>query len=347
MVLVVRYLAARRAGRLAAAIAGALGKARRLHDTGLERAEAHYQQELERIRGEFEDTTQTVDQQLKQALAEAGERRVACRMESDEKASRALEKNDRLHRAKLDRLRRQHVGDARTVEANGGDAPEGGGGGQREEGGAAQRGLPGRVAEAGGRVEERDGSRFTRASSPRSALAAKLFPPWEPALLESWAPPTEFAAAAKFAQIGGGGREARGDDAQGQAAGVAGAGPILGAALPGLPGAGLDPVRDGTSQGHDEAIGALNNIILRLLSTAPPGRLNFTILDPVGLGQNFAGIMHLADYEEQIINSRIWTQSGQIEQKLARPERAHGEGHPDVSAQRVCRPSRNTTSRRA
>jgi hypothetical protein len=56
---------------------------------------------------------------------------------------------------------------------------------------------------------------------------------------------------------------------------------------------------------------------LRLLSVAPPGRLNFTILDPVGLGQNFAGVMHLADYEEQIINSRIWTQSGQIEQKLA------------------------------
>ena len=50
---------------------------------------------------------------------------------------------------------------------------------------------------------------------------------------------------------------------------------------------------------------------------APPGRLNFTIIDPVGLGQNFAGIMHLADYEEQLINSRIWTQSGQIEQKLA------------------------------
>src|SRR5205807_5466240 len=69
--------------------------------------------------------------------------------------------------------------------------------------------------------------------------------------------------------------------------------------------------------GHDIAIGALNNIILRLLSTAPPGRLNFTIIDPVGLGQNFAGVMHLADYEEQLINSRIWTQSTQIEEKLA------------------------------
>jgi len=55
---------------------------------------------------------------------------------------------------------------------------------------------------------------------------------------------------------------------------------------------------------------------LRLLAGAPPGRLAFTILDPVGLGQNFAGVMHLADYEEQIISSRIWTQSGQIEQKL-------------------------------
>ncbi|HWI56633.1 MAG TPA: FtsK/SpoIIIE domain-containing protein, partial [Bacillota bacterium] len=44
---------------------------------------------------------------------------------------------------------------------------------------------------------------------------------------------------------------------------------------------------------------------------------HFTILDPVGLGQNFAGVMHLADYEEQLINNKIWTQSGQIEQELA------------------------------
>ena len=45
--------------------------------------------------------------------------------------------------------------------------------------------------------------------------------------------------------------------------------------------------------------------------------MNFSIIDPVGLGQNFAGVMHLADYEEQIINSRIWTQTTQIEQRLA------------------------------
>ena len=69
--------------------------------------------------------------------------------------------------------------------------------------------------------------------------------------------------------------------------------------------------------GGEEAIAAINNIIFRLLSTHPPGKLSFTIFDPVGLGQNFAGLMHLADYEESHINSRIWTQTAQLEEKLA------------------------------
>ncbi len=67
----------------------------------------------------------------------------------------------------------------------------------------------------------------------------------------------------------------------------------------------------------DEAFGAINNIIFRLLSTTPPGKLTFTIFDPVGLGQNFAALTHLADYDESSINSRIWTQSAQFEEKLA------------------------------
>ena len=44
--------------------------------------------------------------------------------------------------------------------------------------------------------------------------------------------------------------------------------------------------------------------------------MSFTIFDPVGLGQNFAGLMHLADYEESHINSRIWTHRP-LEEKLA------------------------------
>ncbi len=68
--------------------------------------------------------------------------------------------------------------------------------------------------------------------------------------------------------------------------------------------------------GGETVIGAFNNIILRLLTTIPPGKLSFTIIDPVELGQNFAGLMHLADYEESLIDRRIWTQRDQIEERL-------------------------------
>jgi hypothetical protein len=74
---------------------------------------------------------------------------------------------------------------------------------------------------------------------------------------------------------------------------------------------------EGGISGEPAVVGTLNNIILRLLAKTPPGKVAFTIIDPVGLGQNFAGLMHLADYEEGIINRRIWTQRDQIEERLA------------------------------
>jgi S-DNA-T family DNA segregation ATPase FtsK/SpoIIIE len=65
-----------------------------------------------------------------------------------------------------------------------------------------------------------------------------------------------------------------------------------------------------------EVMEAINHTVLELLMTAPIGRLRFTLIDPLGLGKNFAGLMHLADYDEQLINRRIWTQSSQIDQCL-------------------------------
>ncbi len=54
----------------------------------------------------------------------------------------------------------------------------------------------------------------------------------------------------------------------------------------------------------------------RLLTTLPPGKARFVILDPVALGQNFAGFMHLADYEGALIGQRIWTEQAHIQQRL-------------------------------
>ena len=57
--------------------------------------------------------------------------------------------------------------------------------------------------------------------------------------------------------------------------------------------------------------------MLRLLTAVPPGKVRLTIVDPVGLGQNFAAFMHLADHDEALVSHRIWTEPVQIEQRLA------------------------------
>ncbi|MCL4220307.1 MAG: DUF87 domain-containing protein [Phycisphaerales bacterium] len=67
---------------------------------------------------------------------------------------------------------------------------------------------------------------------------------------------------------------------------------------------------------RDAAIATLQNTMLRLLTSIPPGKLRFTIIDPVGLGQSFAGYMHLADFEEALVTNRIWTDPKHIEQRL-------------------------------
>ncbi len=70
-------------------------------------------------------------------------------------------------------------------------------------------------------------------------------------------------------------------------------------------------------EGRDQAVRTLQLVMLRLLTSIPAGRVRFTIIDPVGLGQNFAGFMHLADHDESLVGSRIWTEREHIERQLA------------------------------
>jgi len=148
------------------------------------------------------------------------------------------------------------------------------------------------------------------------ADAAALFPAWDEGWIEHWTPPREFPVAAKFAELAVDVRAL---------AGALPRDPRL--ALPGpaeftLPLALTFPRQgslliEGKESGQPPAMGTLNALVLRLLAASPPGRISFTVIDPVGLGQNFAGLMYLADYEESLINRRIWTQQGQIEERLA------------------------------
>ncbi len=68
--------------------------------------------------------------------------------------------------------------------------------------------------------------------------------------------------------------------------------------------------------GKDHAITLLQALMLRFLTSVPPGKVRFTIIDPVGLGENFAAFMHLGDYHELLVTNRIWTEATHIEQRL-------------------------------
>ncbi len=73
-----------------------------------------------------------------------------------------------------------------------------------------------------------------------------------------------------------------------------------------------------TSAGEKETASALiQALMLRIATGIPAGQSRFTIIDPLGLGKQFAGFMHLADHDELLVTSRIWTEPQLIEQKLA------------------------------
>ncbi|MBN1394579.1 MAG: AAA family ATPase [Pirellulales bacterium] len=69
--------------------------------------------------------------------------------------------------------------------------------------------------------------------------------------------------------------------------------------------------------GRGAAVDLMQSTMLRMLSAMPPSKVCFTIVDPVGLGENFSAFMHLADFDEQLVSSRIWTDPAHVEQRLA------------------------------
>ena len=83
--------------------------------------------------------------------------------------------------------------------------------------------------------------------------------------------------------------------------------------------------------GRARGITLLQTVMLRYLTSLPPGKVRFTIFDPVGLGENFAAFAHLADHDEKLITARIWTEAGHFEQRLAETSTTMAGRFPDVS----------------
>lgn len=64
------------------------------------------------------------------------------------------------------------------------------------------------------------------------------------------------------------------------------------------------------------ALSLLRSVVLRALSSVAPGKLHLTIVDPVALGQSVADFLHLGDFDEELIDTKPWTSTRDIEAKL-------------------------------
>jgi S-DNA-T family DNA segregation ATPase FtsK/SpoIIIE len=315
VVLVFYLIGLRVAGPLAKILAEDFRRARWLLATSSERAATYHQTELDRIEQKFQQTTSEVNQEWKRASKEIALRRNTRPSDLEDRFPRLNQRNEQFQQTELQRIQQAH--DEAVAQL-------------REEAQAQagrfvdehkttmaiseknyQAALDGLVAEWQSQVLP-----LCEMLQAADTAAGKLFPDWEAAEWDRWTPPPAFLNAVKFAEL-----EVNLEQF------ISGLPKDKRLTLPcppifTLPLLLTHPLQGSLlletgREGGGEAVSAINNLILRLLATTPPGRIELTIFDPVGLGQNFASFMHLADYEASTINSRIWTQSAQFEEKLA------------------------------
>ncbi len=314
-VLAVYFLGMRAATPAARVIAGDFVRARGLLEASLEQAAAHYQREQERIETEFQETKNAVNQEWKRLTKELAQLRGSSPVETENRAARLRQRNAQFQRAELARMQPAHekiMAQLRLgFEAQARQLAE-----ARQQ---AQARLEGNFQNEWRMLETEWQNQvlpLCATLQAAQATAEKLFPDWQAADWTNWQPPKTFLNAAKFAELEVDLHKFIGSLPVDKRLALPCANSISLPLMLTQPQQGSLLFETGKA-GGDEAVGAINNLILRLLATTPPGRVEFTVFDPVGLGQNFAALMHLADYESSTINSRIWTQSAQFEEKLA------------------------------
>jgi DNA segregation ATPase FtsK/SpoIIIE, S-DNA-T family len=316
IVVALYWLSQRQSAPVAARIATDLALARHLLELCEKKATARRQLEQERARAAFEAAARTYDAQWQDAVRQGEAAREARPRELEEKARRVMATNRRIHEVKAARLARENADALKRVERGlEPELPEG----------TTTRELALRNVETEAETRRAELVRdwnaamepLYRTIADANESVSNLIRPWDDPAWDEWEPPQEFRNAVPFGRI---------EVALETLAGVRMQ--ESGLELPGpaafqLPLTLVYPHEGSilleTKSGDQEALvmAVLNNILFRLLAVTPADKVSLTVLDPVGLGQNFAGLMHLADYEGSHLDSRIWTQPGQIEERLA------------------------------
>ena len=291
-----------------------LAKVQALHNAAFEAAQLRQQQEQQRLNSEFEETKRRLNQDWKQAVKASIHSLDQRPRKIDEQAQRVNQRHEALHRKRLEDLERTRPETLARLQQTGGVSAK-----------ALKEAHESRQAQIAAEREqklEQLAADWKQTIDPihqeidaASDDARALFPEWQLDSWKNWSAPLRFENAAQFGSLEVDLNQLVANTPKDSRLSVR----DQAFALPLLltyPNRG-SILFETSGTGSAQALAAINNIIFRLLSTTPPGKLSFTIFDPVGLGQNFAGLMHLADYEESNINSRIWTQTNQLEEKLA------------------------------
>lgn len=61
----------------------------------------------------------------------------------------------------------------------------------------------------------------------------------------------------------------------------------------------------------------VRDLLMRALTTLPPGKTEVCVVDPPGLGSDFGWLMHLGDYDPQLVTHRVWTQNSHIARQMS------------------------------
>ncbi len=313
-VLLLYALGVSSASKRAAAILAGIREIRRLLWVGDATNIEENRLNLERIEAAANEDEAKLQDEWREVVQKAADARAPIERDADERESRIGVRLEEAHEARLQAaaderearvaaLREQHAADERAIVKRHDDEQD-----ERER--SYEEAWDKLVSDWRAVV----GPAYEEAAADM-ADSEELFPTWDDPRWADWNPPAEFVHETRFARM---------NVVMDKLCAQLPEDERL--ALPGpnefsFPFALSYPRRgcllyESEKQGREEMIGSLNNIVLRLLANSPPGRVKFTVFDPVGLGQSFAGVMHLADYGEHLINGKIWTQTGQIEQRL-------------------------------
>ena len=293
----------------ATALADSLNDAARLHDACALAGQAKYTEDRTRIQEEYDALGLEIRELWKRGDELEEEFSEDKRSKIVAQAPRSLAQNERMLKARLRQVEELRATTLAGV-TSGNDT-------QRQQITSASEAEVAAIAEeeaaARTKLETEWKAQITSLYDLIAAMnqAAQL-PAWDTALVEKWTPARDFVPAVRIGQLD--------VDLAKMPGGLPKQLPLPGdshLSIPvslALPGQGSLVLE---TDDPEPVKPVLNNIILRLLATMPPGKASFTIIDPIGLGQDFGGLMHLSDYEDSLINRRIWTQRDQIEERLA------------------------------